>query len=80
MFVGYKTVRKIVHLKENTSLYVELFEDTETIEEIVVSSKKKDCNVRDAQMSIQKLQSKDIKVIPVLMGEVDVIKVYAYPR
>lgn len=75
MFVGYQTVSKTVHINKDTAINIELFEDTETLQEVVVSSKKLDANVRDAQMSVQKLQSKDIKAIPALMGEVDVIKV-----
>ncbi len=74
-YMGYKTVSKTIEIKTNTTLNLELFEDNETIEEIVITSKKTDAHVRDPQMSVQKLQNKDIKAIPALMGEVDVIKV-----
>ncbi|TLX76178.1 TonB-dependent receptor [Labilibacter sediminis] len=74
-YMGYQAVDKIIDLKENTTLNIELFEESENIQEVVITSKKRDAHVRDPQMSVQKLQSKDIKAVPALMGEVDVIKV-----
>ncbi|WP_066632370.1 TonB-dependent receptor [Labilibacter marinus] len=75
VYLGYQTIEKTVDISANTTLNFELSEETESINEVVVTSEKIDAHVRDAQMSVQKLQSKDIKAIPALMGEVDVIKV-----
>ncbi|MGQ1786484.1 TonB-dependent receptor [Saccharicrinis sp. GN24d3] len=75
IYLGYKAVAKTIEITGNTTLDIELFADTETIEEVVVTSKKADAHVRDPQMSVQKLQNKDIRAVPALMGEVDVIKV-----
>jgi hypothetical protein len=44
------------------------------LDEVVVSSTRKDANVREMTMSIQKIDIERIKKIPSLMGEVDVIK------
>ncbi len=75
VYLGYKTISKTLEIKSDLNLNIDLFADTESIEEITVTSKKVDAHVRDAQMSVQKLQNKDIKAVPALMGEVDVIKV-----
>ena len=75
IYLGYKSKAVIVEINENTELDIELFEDNETIDEVVVTAQKADAHVREAQMSVQKLQNKDIKAVPALMGEVDVIKV-----
>ncbi len=75
VYMGYKTISKRLEITQDIDLDIELEEETENIEEVVVLSKKLDANVRDPQMSVQKLQSKDVKAVPALMGEVDVIKV-----
>ncbi len=75
VYMGYKTQSKRLEIKQNMNLDIELIPETENIEEVVVRSQKLDANVRDPQMSVQKLQSKDVKAVPALMGEVDVIKV-----
>ncbi len=74
-YLGYETYTKTIELTANTTWDIELFADNKKIDEIVVTSTKVDAHVRDAQMGVQKLQSKDIKAVPALMGEVDVIKV-----
>ncbi len=75
IYIGYKTVSKTLEIRSDITMDIELFEDSRDIEEVVVTSKRVDAHVRDAQMSVQKLQNKDIKAVPALMGEVDVIKV-----
>ena len=75
IYLGYETISNTIELNSNTTLNVELFADNKKIEEVVVTSTKVDAHVRDAQMGVQKLQSKDIKAVPALMGEVDLIKV-----
>jgi hypothetical protein len=74
-FLGYQTVLKEVTIDEDLVVDIELDANTEELQEVVIRSKKLDAHVRDPQMSVQKLQSKAIKAVPALMGEVDVIKV-----
>lgn len=74
-YLGYKSFSTEVELEDNVVLNVELDPATESIKEIVVSSEKKDANVREPQMGVEKLKGKAIKTIPVLMGETDLIKV-----
>ncbi len=74
-YLGYQTEIKQIYLKSDVEINVELFENSESLKEVVVRSQRQDANVRDPQMSVQKLQSKIVKVVPALMGEADVLKV-----
>ncbi len=73
-FLGYDDFSTKIKLDKDTKLSFELSEKSLAIEEIVVVGEKKDKNVKMVEMSVQKLQMKNIKKIPALMGEVDVIK------
>ena len=44
------------------------------LDEVVISSQRKDANVRELKMSVQTIDMVRIRKIPSLMGEVDVIK------
>ena len=44
------------------------------LQEVVVSSKRKDANVQNAQMGRIDLSMEQIKQVPVLLGEVDILK------
>ena len=73
-YVGYKTEEKDINLNKNISLNITLTEETKSIEEVIVTAERKNDNVVKTEMSTVKLQAKEIKKIPALMGEVDVIK------
>jgi hypothetical protein len=51
------------------------FDEPIVLQEIVVSSEHSNANVVRPEMSIEKLEVKQIKLIPALFGEVDLIKV-----
>lgn len=74
-FIGYKTETKTVNLKKNQNLVIALAEDNKQLDEVVISSRRADANVRSVEMSVQKLEMKTIERVPALMGEVDLIKV-----
>lgn len=71
-FTGYETLAQKIELIEDGQLFVELFEETHTIDEVQVTGDIS--NASRAQMSMAKVSSKQIKELPALMGEVDVIK------
>lgn len=73
-FVGYKPKEVKIELKSDATLNFELEEETSSLEEVVVSAKRKDENVSSVKMSTERLQIDRIKSIPALFGEVDVIK------
>ncbi|HAH22691.1 MAG TPA: hypothetical protein DCL77_02815 [Prolixibacteraceae bacterium] len=73
-YVGYQTQSPVINLNENKQINVLLEEETKQIEEVVISSERKDRNVENLQMSMEKVQVKMIKKLPSFMGEVDIIK------
>jgi hypothetical protein len=73
-YVGYQSQSPTINLNANTQLNVLLEEDSKALEEIVVTSEKKDRNVENLQMSMEKVQVKMLKKLPSFMGEVDIIK------
>lgn len=73
-YVGYLTQSPVINLNENKQVNILLEEETKQIEEVVISSERKDRNVENLQMSMEKVQVKMIKKLPSFMGEVDIIK------
>lgn len=72
--VGYATKIDTLYLSENTKKNVELNFETESLDEIVLTTSVERLDVRSAQMSANSLSVKTIKKIPVVMGEVDLLK------
>lgn len=73
--VGYRTQMKTIQLAQNSRLDIELVEDIKQIDEVTVTGKKLDQNVKELQMSTIRLDMINIKKIPVVFGESDIIKV-----
>ncbi len=74
-YLGYKTsVISITLLDQNVKLDIELEEEASVLDEIVVSDVREDANVSDVQMSVAKMEVAQIKKIPSLLGEADIIK------
>ncbi|MGH2664287.1 TonB-dependent receptor [Flavobacterium sp.] len=72
-YLGFQSVEETVSLSENTKKNFSLNEESKKLEEIVVSSKNT-ANIRKPEMSANKLAIGTIKQMPVVLGEVDVIK------
>ncbi|WP_375578965.1 TonB-dependent receptor [Marivirga tractuosa] len=70
-YVGYATVRKFIELKGPTTLNFEL-ELSDELSEVVVKGSRPDLEL--TKMSSMKISAQDIKAIPALLGEVDVLK------
>ena len=73
-YLGYRMQSPVINLNESKQINILLEEETKQIEEVVISSERKDRNVANLQMSMEKLQVKMIKKLPSFMGEVDIIK------
>lgn len=74
-YIGFTPQKIDVDFTKNKTLNIVLKETSNAIEEVVVTAERKNENVVKNEMSTVKLQAKEIKKIPALMGEVDVIKV-----
>ena len=74
-FLGYADIEKEVVLDKDTKLEIELSEASEQLDEVVVESATSErANIRSPQMSVTKVQASTIKKIPVVWGEVDLVK------
>jgi len=74
-FIGYKTEAKKIELNQNIQLDIELMEDTEVMDEVILTDNKKTKHIKSVESSTVNLSSKIIKKVPVAMGEVDPIKI-----
>jgi hypothetical protein len=72
--VSYFTHNESILLQGNIRLDVSLTPKSAAISEVVVYSRKRDANVRNAQMGKIDLSIEQIKNIPAFMGEVDILK------
>ena len=73
-FIGYQPKIIAVKLDGNRQLNFEMLPKINLSQEVVVSSKKRDANVKNAQMGKFTLPIEQIKSIPAFLGEVDLLK------
>ena len=72
-YVGYVQQNRTLELKENLSLNFMLSANT-TLDEVVVEASRATVSARSPQMSVVELPVQQIKSIPTLFGEADVLK------
>tara|TARA_B100000809_G_scaffold201103_1_gene201598 strand:+ start:3350 stop:5728 length:2379 start_codon:yes stop_codon:yes gene_type:complete len=72
--LGFTTITETINLSEKIIKNYKLTEEFESLDEIVIESNIERLNIRTPQMSVNKLTSKTIKQIPVVLGEADIIK------
>ncbi len=72
--IGFASQKIQISLAENTKKDLELATDTESLDEVVIETDNERLDVRSSQMSANTLSTTTIKKIPVVLGEVDVIK------
>lgn len=72
-YIGYKKNIQKVNTSSNNECNFTLQSDTK-LDEVLVLANKKDENVTRTNMGVEKLTINEIKRMPALMGEVDVIK------
>jgi hypothetical protein len=74
-YLGYTTQSIEVDLSaKNLTKNFEVSEESNNLNEVVVSSEREDQNVKSTEMSVAKLDIKQIRRIPALLGEVDIIR------
>jgi outer membrane cobalamin receptor len=72
-YVGYQPFAQTIDLKQNLVLNIELISGEE-LAEIVIEGESLNEKITNPQMGVEKLDTKDIKSIPVLFGERDILK------
>jgi len=73
-YVSYNSDTVYVNLDKNIKLDMALSEASHQLQEVVVSTRRKDENVRSVTSGIEKINPKEVAKIPVLMGEKDLVK------
>ena len=71
-YVGYNVKTVSVTLDKNTSLDISLEPSGTELNEVKISGKTN--NIKSAQMGVEKLDIKELNLIPVIFGERDVLK------
>lgn len=73
--VGMLTYAVAITADRDLVLNIALEEMVRDLGEVVVSSRSRDRSLSSPQMGVEKLSTKDIRYVPVLLGEKDIIKV-----
>ena len=73
--VSYQLKKIIVELQVNIQQNIEMLSKSSVISEVVIYTKRRDENVKTAQMGKVDLSMDKIKNIPAFMGEIDLLKV-----
>ncbi len=77
-YVGYDLYSQIINLDKNQQLSIKLRRKEEKLSEIIVKAKKTNDNVESPQMGSVKLKASEIKKMPSVFGEMDVLKGLTY--
>ncbi|WP_288983630.1 TonB-dependent receptor [uncultured Flavobacterium sp.] len=72
--IGYETQTITINLDENTKQNISLSESTQQLDEIVITDNPYKTNIRKPEMSVNKIAISTIKQMPVVLGEVDILK------
>jgi hypothetical protein len=73
-FLGFEPFQDTITLNQNIRRDVELTPRVKKIDEVVVRGRSADPLLCSAEMGVERMSTRDIKALPVLMGEQDIIK------
>ena len=72
-YIGYRTIIRAVKVDSDRRLNFSLVPDN-SLDEVVITSERRDDNVVSAKMGIAKINLNEIRNVPVLFGERDILK------
>ncbi len=73
-FIGYKSQSDTIQLSKNIRKSYNLADNTITSKEAVITATRPEDNFKSTQMGTQTLQMEKVKTLPVILGEVDILK------
>lgn len=73
-YVGYRSQALAITLDKNISHNISLAGEATQIEEVVITGERIDANVTDLQMGKTRLNISQVRKLPAVMGEVDILK------
>ncbi len=76
-FIGYESLEKFIELTANRKQNFKLRPDSRTLNEVEITGEMRNSNITSDKVGIEKMDVKEIKKIPVLFGEQDIMKALA---
>ncbi|WP_423738440.1 TonB-dependent receptor [Christiangramia sediminis] len=73
-YIGYQSIQQTIILNEDKKQNFQLQEASENLEEVLITSDIEGLNIRKPEMSVNKLSINTIQNLPVVFGEVDVVR------
>jgi len=73
-FVGYRFKAVAIDLRQDTRINFDILPKISLSQEVIINSKKRDANVKNAQMGKFTLPMEQIRSVPAFLGEVDLLK------
>lgn len=73
-YIGYANAEDEVNISDNMQQNFQLSEASESLDEVVITSDIEALNIKKPEMSVNRLSIGTIKKIPVVFGEVDVVR------
>ena len=73
-YLGYQELTVQISISGNTTRNIDLLEISQSLDEVVITQNTETLNISSPEMSVNKLDISTIQRIPVVFGEVDVVK------
>lgn len=73
-YMGYRELEEKINLSQNVKNNFSLSESSQQLQEVIITDTKKRAEIRKPEMSVNKLSIQTVKQMPVVLGEVDILK------
>ncbi len=73
-YLGYQTIEESISLNQNIKNNFNLYSNETALKEVIITDNKTKIDIKKPEMSVNKLSISTIKKMPVVLGEVDVLK------
>lgn len=73
-YLGYQTIEESINLNQNIKNNFNLHSNETALKEVIITDNKTKTDIKKPEMSVNKLSISAIKKMPVVLGEVDVLK------
>lgn len=73
-YIGYQTIQRTINLDSDKKMNFQLSQSSENLEEVVITGENQGLNIKKPEMSVNRLSINTIQRMPVVFGEVDVVK------
>lgn len=73
-YLGYQTIEESINLNQNIKNNFNLYSNETALKEVIITDNKTKIDIKKPEMSVNKLSIATIKKMPVVLGEVDVLK------